>query len=66
MTATKPRQPMSREELGPTLSVMSGAERMLRLAVIGGAILLALLSAATSLRAQRFGRAGPRSCGAAR
>ena len=53
VSATKPRQPMSREELGATLSVMSGAERMLRLAVIGGAILLALLSAASSLRAQR-------------
>ncbi len=53
VTATKPRQPMSREELGPTLSVMSGAERMLRLAVIGGAILLAFLSALKSLSAQR-------------
>jgi cell division protein FtsW (lipid II flippase) len=53
VSATPPRQPMSRAELGPTLSVMNGAERLLRLAVIGGALALALLSALTSLRARR-------------
>jgi len=53
IAATKPRQPMSREELGPTLAALSGPERILRLAVVSGALLLALLSAAAGLRAER-------------
>jgi len=58
VVATKPRQPMSLEELGPTLSVMSGPERLLRLAVIGGALVLALLSTLAGLRAERTVKLG--------
>ncbi len=50
VTVTPPRQPMSLAELGPNLSVMNGGERMLRLAVIFGALGLALLSALSVLR----------------
>ncbi len=58
VSVTPPRQPMSLAELGPNLSVMAGAERLLRLAVIGGALLLALLSALTTLRNGRVGWLG--------
>lgn len=58
VATTKPRQPMSREELGPTLAVMNGPERLLRLAVVGGGLLLALVSLFKSLGAERGGVTG--------
>jgi cell division protein FtsW (lipid II flippase) len=58
VTVTPPRQPMSLAELGPNLSVMNGGERLLRLAVIGGALLLAALSALSVLRNGRVGWMG--------
>jgi cell division protein FtsW (lipid II flippase) len=58
VTVTPPRQPMSLAELGPNLSVMSGAERLLRLVVILGALGLALLSAIAVLSDGRSGWLG--------
>ncbi len=58
VSVTPPRQPMSLAELGPNLSVMNGGERLLRLAVIGGMMLLALFSALSALRDGRSGWLG--------
>ncbi len=54
-SASPPRQPMSREELGNTLQIMNGGERVLRLAIVGGIILLALLAILRELFALRRG-----------
>jgi cell division protein FtsW (lipid II flippase) len=58
VAVTSPRQPMSLAELGPNLAVMNGGERLLRLAVIGGMMLLAVLSAMSTLRDGRTGWLG--------